>query len=57
MEIPRPTPNTKLSVTWIGVASMISRGTQVDISYLHRQGISRREIGKKTGHDPRTVKR
>jgi transposase len=36
---------------------MISRETQVDISYLHRQGLSYREIGKKTGHDPRTVKR
>jgi transposase len=36
---------------------MISREAQVDIRYLHRQGLSYREIGKKTGHDPRTVKR
>jgi transposase len=36
---------------------MITRETKVDINYLHRQGLSYREIGRKTGHDPRTVKR
>ena len=36
---------------------MLARGTKVEISYLHRQGLSYREISRKTGRDRRTVKR
>jgi len=36
---------------------MLSRETKVDISFFHRQGLSFREISRKTGHDRRTVKR
>ena len=36
---------------------MIARETRVDISYFHRQGLSYREISRKTGRDRRTVKR
>lgn len=36
---------------------MITRETRVDINYWHRQGLSYREIARKTGHDWRTVKR
>ncbi|MDO8586729.1 MAG: hypothetical protein Q7T82_06770 [Armatimonadota bacterium] len=36
---------------------MVSRETKVDISYLHHQGLSYREISRKTGRDRRTVKR
>jgi len=36
---------------------MVSREIRVDISYLHHQGLSYREISRKTGHDRRTVKR
>lgn len=36
---------------------MVSRETRVEISYLHHQGLSYREIGRKTGLDRRTVKR
>jgi transposase len=36
---------------------MVSREKKVDISYLHHQGLSYREISRKTGHDRRTVKR
>lgn len=36
---------------------MITRETKVDINFFHRQGLSYREIARKTGHDPRTVKR
>jgi len=36
---------------------MVSREIRVDISYLRHQGLSYREISRKTGHDRRTVKR
>ena len=36
---------------------MLSRETRVQISYYHQQGLSYREIARKTGHDRRTVKR
>ena len=36
---------------------MISRETRVDINFFHRQGLSYREISRKTGQDRRTVKR
>ena len=36
---------------------MITRESKVDIIYLHRQGLSYREISRRTGHAPRTVKR
>ena len=37
---------------------MITRETTVDINFFHRQqGLSYREIARKTGHDPRTIKR
>jgi len=36
---------------------MITRETRVDISYYHRQELSFREIGRKTGRDRRTVKK
>ena len=36
---------------------MITRETKVDINYLHRQGLSYREIAKKTNRDRRTVKK
>ena len=36
---------------------MLSRETKVDIDYLHRRGLSFREISRKTGRDRRTVKR
>lgn len=36
---------------------MISRESKVDIDYFHRQGLSYREIARKTGRDRRTVKR
>ncbi len=37
---------------------MITRERRVDINYLHRQqGLSYREIARRTGHDPRTIKR
>jgi len=36
---------------------MISRGTRVDIVFYHRQDLSFREIGRKTGKDRRTVKK
>jgi transposase len=36
---------------------MVSRETKVDINFLHRRGLSYREIARKTGHDRRTVKR
>ena len=36
---------------------MVSREKKVDISYLHQQGLSYREISRKTGHDRRTVQR
>ena len=36
---------------------MISRETEVDINYLHRQGLSYREIQRITGHDRRTVQK
>jgi transposase len=36
---------------------MLARETKVDISYFHRQGLSYREISRKTGRDRRTVKR
>jgi transposase len=36
---------------------MVSREIRVDISYFHHQGLSYREISRKTGHDRRTVKR
>jgi transposase len=36
---------------------MISRESKVDINFLHRQGLSYREIGRKIGRDRRTVKR
>ena len=36
---------------------MLSRETRVDINYLHRRGLSFREISRKTGRDRRTVKK
>ena len=36
---------------------MIARETKVDMSFFHRQGLSYREISRKTGRDRRTVKR
>lgn len=36
---------------------MISRETKVDISFWHRQGLSYREIARKTNQDRRTVKK
>lgn len=36
---------------------MIAREKKVDIDYLHRQGLSYREIARKTGCDRRTAKR
>jgi len=36
---------------------MISRESKVDINFLHRQGLSYREIGRKIGRDRRTIKR
>ncbi|HSW63561.1 MAG TPA: IS21 family transposase [Dissulfurispiraceae bacterium] len=36
---------------------MITRETEVDISYFNRQGLSYREMGAKFGHDRRTVKK
>lgn len=36
---------------------MLSRETRVDINFLQRQGLSYREIARKTGRDRRTVKR
>jgi transposase len=35
---------------------MVSRETKVDINFLCRQGLSYREISRKTGRDRRTVK-
>jgi len=36
---------------------MVSRETRVDMDYFHRQGLSFREIARKTGRDRRTVKK
>jgi transposase len=36
---------------------MVTREIKVDINFLHRQGLSYREIGRKIGRDRRTVKR
>lgn len=36
---------------------MVSRKTKVDTDYFHRQGLSYREIARKTGRDRRTVKK
>ncbi|MEN6355577.1 MAG: hypothetical protein ABFD83_00675 [Armatimonadota bacterium] len=36
---------------------MISRENKVDINYFNRQGLSYREIARKTGRDRRTVKK
>ena len=36
---------------------MITREIKVSINYFHQQELSYREIARKTGHDPRTVKK